>query len=121
MSSSAVISLISGLMWAGLLYWAVRYRDRWSLLTVGLAWIVNVFLAFELIVPAGVVRIINSGIVVLLLVDRLTNEPEHVRRVAAVQVTDARRKMHEAVNDRAAWEARAVAYRRMLEDHGIHS
>lgn len=121
MGSAAAISLVCGVLWAGLFYVAVRHRDAWSIVVVLLAWLVNLLIGTGDMLAANVIRVLSTGLIVALLIDRLQKSPEHLLHVASVQVQDARRDMHAAVNDRAAWEARAVAYRRLLDKHGIRS
>lgn len=119
MTTAAAISLICGLMFAGLFYMGIRYRDPWSILVVLLAWAVNYFLGTDQLLAGNVTRIVSTGIVVLLLIDRLTINPEHVKNVLASQLQETRRELHDQTADRASWEARAVAYKLLLDKHHI--
>lgn len=119
MTSAALIALIAGCIWAVAFYFAVRFRDWLTMLVVLFAWGVNyAFGSGNLIVGHGL-RLGNTVLIVLLLIDRMHKDPEHVRRVLATQLDDTRRELHESHADRVSWEARAVAYKRLLDKHGI--
>lgn len=119
MSSIALLAFLRGCVWATLLYVAIRHRSRLSVVAVLGAWVGNLLLALGLTQESGAVGIATAALVVYLLVDRLDKDPAHVQHVAALQITDARREMHDAVNDARAWEARFRAAERVLREHGI--
>lgn len=121
MSTLALLAFTKGLMWSLLLYFAIRHRDWLSILVVAAAWVANGLGGNGLSVEASVLGVPIVAAIVYLLVDRLDKNPAHVERVMSIQVQDARKRMHDVESDRAAWEARAVAYQRLLEQHGIHS
>lgn len=119
MSSIALLAFLRSCVWAVLFYVAIRHRSRLSVLAVFGAWTSNLLIGIGLTQESGAVGIATAALVVYLLVDRLDKNPAHVKHVAALQVTDARREMHDALNDARAWEARYRAAERVLREHGI--
>jgi hypothetical protein len=119
MTSAALIALIAGSIWAVAFYFAVRHREPFTIVAVLLAWGVNYFLGTGNFVLGNGLRLGNTVLIVLLLIDRLSKSPEHITRVMATQLSDTRRDLHDQESDRASWEARAVAYKRLLDKHGI--
>lgn len=119
MSTIAELAILRGAVWAILVYFAIRHRSWLSLCVVGFAWAANALTALDHPHASGVVGIGTASLIVFLLIDRLDKNPVHVKHVATRQVTDARREMHDAMNERAAWEARYHAAERVLRDHNI--
>lgn len=119
MTTLALLAFLKGLMWTLLLYVAIRRRDWLSIAVVCAAYVSNALIANGLTLEASVLGVPIVALIVYLLIDRLDKNPAHVERVMALQVQDARRQMHDIESDRASWEARAVAYRRLLAKHDI--
>lgn len=119
MHTIALLALLRSLVWAVLLYVAIRHRSMLSIAVVVLAWIANALVAADLGRLSGTVGIATASLIVYLLIDRLDKNPAHVKRVATEQVTEARHAMHDARSDARAWEARCKARELLLKQHHI--
>lgn len=115
MSTIAALAILRCAVWAVLLWYAIRHRSWESVLVVILAWAGNALLSNGLIVQSGVLGAFQVPLIVYLLIDRLGRNPVHVKHVLASQLHDARDELHDCYADRAAWEAKAVAYKRLLD------
>lgn len=127
MSSLAAVSLILGVLWTPLLYFAVRHRDLVTVAVVLWVWAANYLIGTGEVTTGRLISIPWVLTVSALLVDRMLKDPAHVAHVAASQVAEARRMAHDHVADALAKFSRDLAKERLeqdrleglLDEHGI--